>query len=56
VPFDAPELVGTTKQAALVGQGENYEIFAVRWPAVRDVHGEGLLLVHRCREKAVGRF
>ena len=45
VPFDAPELVGTTKQSALVGKGENYEIFAVRWPAVRDVHGEGLLLV-----------
>ena len=45
VKFDAPELVGTTKQSALVGKGENYEIFAVRWPAVRDVHGEGLLLV-----------
>jgi dienelactone hydrolase len=45
VPFDAPALVGTTKQPSLVGKGENYEIFAVRWPAVRDVHGEGLLLV-----------
>ena len=45
VPFDAPELVATTKQSALVGKGENYEIFAVRWPAVRQVHGEGLLLV-----------
>jgi dienelactone hydrolase len=45
VPFDAPELVATTKQSALVGRGENYEIFAVRWPAVRQVHGEGLLLV-----------
>jgi dienelactone hydrolase len=45
VPFDAPELVGTTQQGALVGKGENYEIFAVRWPAVREVHGEGLLLV-----------
>src|SRR6185312_12915113 len=28
-----------------IGRGENYEIFAVRWPAVRQVHGEGLLLV-----------
>src|SRR5262245_53973824 len=45
VPFDAPELVATTKQSALVGKGENYEIFAGRWPAVRQVHGEGLLLV-----------
>src|SRR5262245_8178853 len=45
VAFDAPEFVATTRQAALVGRGENYEIFAVRWPAVRQIHGEGLLLV-----------
>lgn len=53
VPFDAPELVATITQARsasegnplAVGRGENYEIFAVRWPAVRQVHGEGLLLV-----------
>jgi dienelactone hydrolase len=45
VPFDAPELVATTNQPALVGKGDNYEIFAVRWPAFGDVHGEGLLLV-----------
>ncbi len=45
VEFDAPELVATVGKSALVGRGENYEIFAVRWPAVRQVHGEGLLLV-----------
>jgi dienelactone hydrolase len=45
VPFDAPELVGTTVQPALVGRGKGYEVFAVRWPAFGDVHGEGLLLV-----------
>jgi dienelactone hydrolase len=45
VSFDAPELVGTTAQPALVGKGDGYEIFAVRWPAFGDVHGEGLLLV-----------
>ena len=45
VPFDAPELVGTTARPALVGRGEGYEVFAVRWPAFGDVHGEGLLLV-----------
>src|SRR5262245_62895227 len=28
VPFDAPELVATTSQPALVGKGDNYEIFA----------------------------
>ncbi len=45
VPFDAPELVATVAQPALVGKGEGYEIFAVRWPAFGDVTGEGLLLV-----------
>ena len=54
VKFDAPELVGSTKNAALVGKGENYEIYAVRWPVLEDpdpnrtqvtIHGEGLLLV-----------
>ncbi len=44
VPFDAPELVGTTAKPARVGKREGYEIFAVRWPAFGDVHGEGLLL------------
>jgi len=45
VPFDGPELVATTGQPALVGQGEGYHVFAVRWPAFGDVSGEGLLLV-----------
>jgi len=45
VPFDAPELVGTTARPALIARGKGYEVFAVRWPAFGDVHGEGLLLV-----------
>jgi dienelactone hydrolase len=45
VPFEAPELIATTTQPALVGKGKGYEVFAVRWPAFGDVHGEGLLLV-----------
>jgi dienelactone hydrolase len=45
VSFDGPELVGTTAQPARVGRAEGYEVFAVRWPAFGDVHGEGLLLV-----------
>jgi dienelactone hydrolase len=45
VPFDAPELVGTTTQPALVARANTYQVFAVRWPAFADVHGEGLLLV-----------
>jgi dienelactone hydrolase len=44
-PFAAPELIATTSQQAKVGQGKNYEVFVVRWPVVRDVVAEGLLLV-----------
>lgn len=44
VPFAAPELVATTAQPALIGHGKGYEVFAIRWPAFGDVHGEGLLL------------
>src|SRR5262249_34483097 len=52
VPFEAPDLISTSNQPALVGKGENYEIFAVRWPAFGDVHGEGLLLVPRGKKVA----
>ena len=45
VPFDAPELIATTDTPALVGKGEGFDVFAVRWPAFGNVHGEGLLLV-----------
>ncbi|MBW3543397.1 MAG: dienelactone hydrolase family protein [Planctomycetes bacterium] len=54
VKFEAPELVATVGGSALVGRGEGYDIFAVRWPVLADpdpnretvvVHGEGLLLV-----------
>ncbi|MHC4229198.1 MAG: alpha/beta hydrolase family protein [Planctomycetota bacterium] len=45
IGFDAPELIGTTEQPALVGRGEGYDVYAVRWPVFGDVHGEGLLLV-----------
>ncbi len=45
VAFEGPELVGTTAQPVLVGRGEGYQVFAVRWPAFGDVYGEGLLLV-----------
>jgi dienelactone hydrolase len=52
VPFDAPELIATTAQPALVGKGANFDAFAVRWPAFGDVHGEGLLLVPKGKKIA----
>ncbi len=47
IPFAGLEWMGTTARPALIGQGASYDIFAVRWPAFEDVHGEGLLLVPR---------
>ena len=43
--INAIELAGSTKEPALAGRGDGYEIFSVRWLAFGDVHGEGLLLV-----------
>jgi dienelactone hydrolase len=45
VPFEAPELVNTTQRPALVARGAHYDVFAVRWPVLGNIHGEGLLLV-----------
>ncbi|NQT39761.1 MAG: dienelactone hydrolase family protein, partial [Planctomycetes bacterium] len=42
---DGIELAGTTARPAMVGRGDGYKVFAVRWPAFGDVYGEGLLLV-----------
>jgi len=38
------ELIATPTQSGPVARGQGYEVFAVRWPAFGDVHGEGLLL------------
>lgn len=50
VPFDGLELITTTAAPALVGKGSGYDVFAVRWPAFGDVHGQGLLLEPTGRE------
>jgi dienelactone hydrolase len=47
VPFEAIELIATTKQSAQIGSGLNYDVLVVRWPAFGDVFGEGLLLEPR---------
>lgn len=43
--FAAPELLATTERSAVVGRGAGFEAWAVRWPVLPGVHGEGLLLV-----------
>jgi dienelactone hydrolase len=40
----AMELVATTDQPALVAETERYRVYAVRWPVLPGVDGEGLLL------------
>jgi dienelactone hydrolase len=51
VAFDGPEVISTEGQNGLVGRGEGVDIFAIRWPAFGDVHGEGLLLVPTNRKR-----
>lgn len=43
--FDAPELISTTERSALIGRGTGFEAYAVRWPVLGAIHGEGVLLV-----------
>ncbi|NBO91238.1 MAG: hypothetical protein EBV06_02810 [Planctomycetia bacterium] len=46
-PAATPELIASLDRPALVGKGNNYDIFAIRWKAFADVTGEGLLLMPR---------
>lgn len=41
----AMEMVGSFEQAAQVGEGTGFKVWAVRWPVLAGVNGEGLLLV-----------
>ena len=44
VAFESPALDATLKQSALVASTAGYKIYEVRWPVLRGVEGEGLLL------------
>ena len=50
VPFDAPSLLATVDQPALVGRGKSYDVHRVNWAAFGEVHAEGLLLEPRGRK------
>src|SRR5262249_31392674 len=43
VPFTELEYVSSTKHPALVAETKDYKVFAVRWPVLPGVEGEGLL-------------
>lgn len=53
VPITGLELITTTDHPARVGQGEGFEVFAVRWPVLDGVYGEGLLLTPTGGKKPV---
>ncbi|SVC11226.1 uncharacterized protein METZ01_LOCUS264080, partial [marine metagenome] len=44
VSYEAPSLAGTTVRPAKVATGDGYEVFAIRWPTLDGMFGEGLLL------------
>lgn len=44
VPEVQLQLLATTERGALLARGTGYEVFAVRWPVLPGVDGEGLLL------------
>jgi dienelactone hydrolase len=52
VPFAAPELIATTAAPALVAEADTFRAYAVRWPALEGVTGEGLLLQPRGQPRA----
>jgi dienelactone hydrolase len=45
VEFTAPEILDTAAQSGLIAENERLQVYAVKWPVVRDVWSEGLLLV-----------
>jgi dienelactone hydrolase len=52
VPIKALELAGTTETKSLVGEGDGYKVFAVRWPVLEGIDAEGLFLEPREKPKA----
>jgi dienelactone hydrolase len=53
VACDGLTLVGTTSRPPLVAQTDRYKVFAVSWPVVGPIRGEGLLLVPNGAKSAV---
>jgi hypothetical protein len=44
VRFTAPELIATTAAPALIAETDTFRVFAIRWPVLDRVTGEGLFL------------
>jgi putative heme-binding domain-containing protein len=45
VPFEAPERLALVGRPERLGQGRGFDIFEIRWPVLRGLRAEGLLLM-----------
>jgi hypothetical protein len=45
VPYRGFELMETTRQSSVLFECDKYRIHEVRWPVIREVYGEGLLIL-----------
>ncbi len=45
IDFEDLEVIGFTSRSALVGKNHAFKALRVRWPTIRELHAEGLLLV-----------
>lgn len=52
MPFTALDLIATTDVPALVAESDTYRVFAVRWPVLAGVCGEGLFLCPKGEPRA----
>ena len=52
LPVNALEYVGTTSASAKIAETSAYSVYVVRWPVLKGVHGEGLLLQPKGAAKA----
>jgi len=52
IPYQAPELVGSLQQPALLAEGAGFKVYAVRWPVTAGMTAEGLLFQPSGRPKA----
>jgi dienelactone hydrolase len=44
VPFQSPELMATLTESAVLAKEERFDVIAIRWPVLKGITAEGLLL------------
>lgn len=49
ISFDAPELVGTVHESALIAEAAGYKVYRIRWPVLADPCDDGAPDFHSWR-------